>query len=540
MVVSISVDTLLRWIDGKEDEHCEFKEAKYSFNSNELTDYCIALANEGGGLLILGITNKKPRSVIGSQAFLNLDEVKFQLLQRIHIRIDATTQFLEEKRVVVFLVPPRPIGTPLQYNGRYLMRSGESLVSMTPEQLKIIFSEGQPDFSSDICQNASINDLDPTAISILREKWAIKSKNENYLKKTDAEILRDAELMDSNGGITYAAIILLGSSATLGKFLPNAEIIYEYRSDKSSIPYQYRSEYRCGILLCIDKIWNEINLRNEVHQVKHGLLSEDVKGFNEDVVREGYLNAICHREYRMGESVFIRQQPKLLEIESPGRFPPGITPDNILDRQSPRNRRVAETFQKIGHVERSGQGADTMFRIMIEEGKSRPDYSKSDEHRVLLRLCSEIKDPQFLMFLDRIGQETLKSWSVHDLILLDDIRQGKIRKADDRIRQFIERGIVEHVGGSGKSSRYILSKRFYSFIGKRGKYTREKGLDRETNKALIIEHLNNHNSGKIKEFEEVLPSLTRYTIYSMLKELRRSNKIKFVGSNRRSGHWEKV
>jgi ATP-dependent DNA helicase RecG len=529
----------MRWIEGKEDEHCEFKEAKYSFKTEDLTDYCIALANEGGGCLLLGVTNTKPRLIIGSQALLNLDEIKFQLLQRIHIRVDATTQFIDEKRVVVFLIPPRPIGTPLQYNGRYLMRSGESLVSMTPEQLKAIFSEGQPDFSADICPNATINDLDPSAISILREKWALKSKNSNYLKRNDSEILQDAELMKANGGITYAALILLGTSSALGKFLPNAEIIYEYRSSPSSIQYQYRSEYRQGFLTYSNEIWEQINLRNEVHQVRHGLLNEDVKAFNEDVVREGYLNAICHREYRMGESIFIRQQPKMLEIESPGRFPPGITPDNILDRQSPRNRRIAETFQKIGHVERSGQGADKMFRIMLEEGKSRPDYGKSDEHRVLLRLCSEIKDPQFLSFLDKVGQETLKSWSVHDLILLDDVRQGKIRKADDRIRQFMERGIVEHIGGSGKSSRYILSKRFYSFIGNKGRYTRKRGLNRDTNKELIIAHLKNHSLGNIKEFEEVLPDLTRDQIHSLLKELKNAGKIKHVGS-KRMGHWEMV
>jgi len=273
--------------------------------------------------------------------------------------------------------------------------------------------------------------------------------------------------------------------------------------------------------------------------VKHGLFIEEVNAFNEEVVREGYLNAVCHRDYRMGESVFIRQYPKLLEIESPGRFPPGITADNILDRQNPRNRRIAETFQKIGHVERSGQGADKMFRIMIEEGKSRPDYSKSDEYRVVLRLDSEIKDQRFLSFLDKIGQETLKSWSVHDLILLDDIRQGKVHKMDERIRQFIDQGIVEQVGGRGKGSRYILSKKFFSYLGEKGAYTREKGLDRGTNKELILLHLKNHNSGTIKEFEAVLPNLNRYQIHSLLKELKSGQKVKFVGP-KRTGHWERI
>jgi len=541
MTFEISLETIERWIEGKEDEHCEFKEAKYGFDKTALTEYCIALANEGGGYLILGVTNEKPRIVIGSQAYLGtLDELKHHLLQRIHFRVDAFELFKETKRIVIFCIPPRPIGTPLEFDGKFLMRSGSSLVSMTSDQIKRIIAEGQIDFSSEICEKATIRDLDPNAIDRLRTLWAKKSKDEGKLQKSDIEILRDAELISLEDGITYAAIALLGTSAALGKYLPNAEIIYEYRSNAASIQYQKRIEYRCGFLLYEDKLWDEINLRNDIQQVTHGLYKEDIMAFNEEVVREGYLNAVCHRDYRMGESVFIRQYPKLLEIESPGRFPPGITPENILDRQNPRNRRIAETIQKIGHVERSGQGADTMFRIMLEEGKHRPDYHKSDEYRVVLDLNSEITDERFLLFLDKVGQETRKSWSVHDLILLDDIRQGKVHKINDRVRQFVEQGIVEQVGGRGAGSRYILSKRFYTFLGEKGNYTREKGLDRETNKELILKHLNNHNGrGVITEFEQVLQNLSRHQIHSLLKALKKENLIEHVGG-RRNGYWIKT
>ena len=77
------------------------------------------------------------------------------------------------------------------------------------------------------------------------------------------------------------------------------------------------------------------------------------------------LNAVSHRDYRHPGSVFVRQFPRHIEIVSPGGFPPGITPENILDHQFPRNRRIAETFARCGLVERSGQGAD---RIVEECG----------------------------------------------------------------------------------------------------------------------------------------------------------------------------
>lgn len=46
----------------------------------------------------------------------------------------------------MFKIPSRPIGQAQHYNGMYLMRAGEELVPMSPDQLKQIFSEGTPDF----------------------------------------------------------------------------------------------------------------------------------------------------------------------------------------------------------------------------------------------------------------------------------------------------------------------------------------------------------------------------------------------------------
>lgn len=56
-------------LEAKEDEHLQFKEAKRRFDAKEAAEICCALANCGGGRLVLGISDKLPRSVVGSQAF---------------------------------------------------------------------------------------------------------------------------------------------------------------------------------------------------------------------------------------------------------------------------------------------------------------------------------------------------------------------------------------------------------------------------------------------------------------------------------------
>src|SRR5450759_4337273 len=114
-----------------------------------------------------------------------------------------------------------------------------------------------------------------------------------------------------------------------------------------------------------------------------------VATFNEVVIREAILNAVSHRDYRLGGSVFIRQFARRIEIVSPGGFPPGITPENILFRQAPRNRRVAEVLAKCGLVERSGQGMNRIVENAIRESKRQPDFSGTDEYQVSLKLSGK-------------------------------------------------------------------------------------------------------------------------------------------------------
>jgi ATP-dependent DNA helicase RecG len=69
-------------MESREDEHLEFKEAKAAFEFEELVQYSVALANEGGGRMVLGVTNKQPRKIVGSQAFQDLERTKLGLLSR--------------------------------------------------------------------------------------------------------------------------------------------------------------------------------------------------------------------------------------------------------------------------------------------------------------------------------------------------------------------------------------------------------------------------------------------------------------------------
>jgi ATP-dependent DNA helicase RecG len=298
---------LQEWMEAREDEHLEFKEAKSNFHFEKLVEYCVALANEGGGKIIFGVTDKRPRRVVGSQAFQELPRTRAGILERLHFRVNAAEIAHPDGRVVVFDVPSHSVGVPVQHRGAYLMRSGEDLVPMTPDQLRRIFEEADPDFSATICGKAGMDALDPDAIELFRERWLQKSGNDGLRTLSHVQLLTDAELL-MGGQVTYAALTLFGTRQALGLYLGQAEVVFEYRSNEVPGPAAQREEFRQGFLPTLDAVWNLINLRNDKQHFQDGLVILDIPTFNEQAVREAVLNAVCHRDYRHPGSIFVRQR----------------------------------------------------------------------------------------------------------------------------------------------------------------------------------------------------------------------------------------
>ena len=317
--MTITLEQLQTWMSDRENEHLEFKEAKRHFDFEELVKYCVALANEGGGRIILGVTDSLPRRVVGSRAFAHLERTKAGLIERLRLRVEVDAFQHPDGQVIVFDIPSRPIGVPLQYKGAYWMRGGEALVPMTPDMLRRIFDEAGPDFSTEVCPQAAMTDLDPTAINRFRSMWARKSGSPAMQTLADEQLLADAELL-VDGALLYAALILFGTRQALGRHLPQAEVIFEYRPSEASGPPAQREEYRLGFFLFQDDLWQKINLRNEIQHFQHGFFLLDIPTFNEVVIREAVLNAVSHRDYRLGLGFCAAVRPH------PGDCQPGWVP----------------------------------------------------------------------------------------------------------------------------------------------------------------------------------------------------------------------
>ena len=437
-------------------------------------------------------------------------------MDKLRVRIDFQLYEHEGKRVLVFEVASRPVGLPVQFKGTAWWRDGDSLIPMPEEVCRSIYAEGGHDFSGDICKGLSLDDLDPKAIEIFRNKWAEYSNVKRIVSLSVEQLLRDADVVNDKG-VTYAALILFGKRESLLEYLPTAEVVFEYRSTEASGPANQREDFRTGFFNYYDRIWELVDLRNDKQHYQDRFHVFPISTFNEQVVRESLLNAASHRNYHQRGSVFVRQYSRKLIIESPGGFPSGVTAENILDRQEARNVRIANVFQLCGLVERSGQGMNLIYEKSIREAKPLPHFTGSDAYRVKLTLECQVIHPRMLALLKKIGDDKLDVMTTNDYLLLgaifreEDMRGIEPEKfnhlAELEIIEFSEYGVGPVNGG------IILA------IGNQSEMDADwMPIEYTDRKQMVLDFMASHSDVTTAQLADYL-GLSQRTMRNTLKEL---------------------
>lgn len=519
----------------------EFKEARSNFSDSERSDYCAAIANMGGGRILLGITND--RNIVGTNVYQGtINHVPQQVYQAIGITVAVEEVQHPKGRVAIFDVPPRPVGQRVRSNGgkyAYPIRRGESLGEMDDAMTKEILNEIQPDFSSGIVDDLTLDDLDEAAIRDFKNRRAEKTGNPGLVTAPTAQVLIDAELV-RDGKLTFACLLLLGKKEKITRFLPQAEIIYEWRNNPGQIHHDFRKPWKDPYFLVYNEIWNTINARNIRVPYQEGFIQREILAFDETACREAVNNAVAHRDYTIpGGSIIIRASPSEFTVTSPGGFPNKITPDNVLTAMPHwRNRLIAEAFERTNLVERSGQGVDNIFESSIRQGKGLPDFDGTNSNTVQINVPARVKDAEFVKFLEKIANERQVIFSFDEIYELEKLREEKVFSIMKHKEKFLKLGIIEKVGKT-RGVKYILSHRYYSYQERPGVYTRIKGFNRDSKKELILAHIRREGKGKRGDFLDAFPELKPGDVTNLLNELKSEGKIRHEGS-RRSGHWVAV
>lgn len=368
---------LQTWMDtAREGPNLEFKEAKNQYDTAKLYRYCVALANEGGGKLILGITDKHPRSVVGTQAFPNVGELAGKIFGKLHFRVDIEEIAHPSGRVMVFHIPSRPVGTAYQYEGAYLMRSGEDLVPMTEDRLRQIFTEGKPEW---LARSARENCTDDDIVQLLATQSYYRLMRRPY-PATRREVLErfssERLIQESNGlwDITNLGAILFAEQLSDFDSVAFRTVHIVVYNGTNKLEIRQTTRWEKGYAVAFeDLISTLISVLPGNNEVLGQALRSSVRMFPDIAIRELVANALIHQDFNeSGSSVTVEIYTDRMEIRNPGR--PFISVERFIDEASSRNERLADLMRRLGICERLGSGVDKVINAVEISQLPAPDF----------------------------------------------------------------------------------------------------------------------------------------------------------------------
>lgn len=493
-----TLETLRGWLTAPaESERLEFKEAKTSYDNNKLLRYCAALANEGGGHLVLGVSDKLPRRVVGSQAFVaatDLNHIKKAITDKFHFRVEVTELQHPDGRVLVFAIPARPIGHPIEMDGAYPMRSGESLVNMTPDMLKRIFAESAGDWSANVVQGASLTDLDPGAIALACEKYTEKHRHDAFSKdiaQWDTLTFLDRAKITINGQITNTALLLLGKPEASHFLRGLPQITWKLVADEQA--YEH---FSLPFLLTTTQVLHRIRNINYKFFPQNQLLATEVKKYDSRVILEALHNCIAHQDYLQRARILVTEYVDRLVFENSGSFYDGKPEDYFTGEQTPtryRNPWLTHAMVELSMIDTVGLGIRTMFLSQRNRFFPLPDYSKSTTDKVVLEIYGHMIDENYTQLLMANNDLPLTT-----VILLDRV-QKRQSVTDDAAAMLRKAGLIE-----GRKPNYYTTAQIAHTSDNKTEYIRNRAFDDAHYKSMILDYLRQYGSASRKEIDRLI------------------------------------
>jgi len=529
----------------RETEWLEFKKNRYEHQL--LGEYLSALANSAGLLgkprayLVFGIEDGT-HAVVGT----TFDPVAehgegnqlLPLWLSLGLQPNVGFEFhpfdYQGKRVVVFEINPA-FDRPVKFKGKVYIRDGTSKTDLSryPEKERRLWSL-RVDWSAQICETATLADLDEPALAKARKEYAEKYPLQvAELAGWDETTFLNKAKVTVQGRITNAALLLLGkpeSSALLNPAVSRISWLLKNERNEE-LDYQH---FDPPFLLAGDGILARI--RNlTLRELPGGtLFPVEMTQYEPWVIREALHNCIAHQDYGLRGRIQVVETPDVLLLTNVGSFLPGHV-EAVIRQDAPleiyRNPFLAEAMVNLNMIDTQGGGIKKMFQSQRKRFFPMPDYDLSQPERVAVKISGRILDERYARLLMKRMDLDLET-----IILLDRVqkRQTISREESKRLKAT---KLVE-----GRYPNLIVSAQIAAATGEKARHIRDKGFDNNYYQDLIVEIIRQHqpvtrediDAMLLNKLPEVLsPDQKRKKIHNLLYELsHRQKQIKNTGGRR--------
>ena len=537
----------------KETLEIEFKSDVKRYPDKDIIEAVSAMANTNGGILYLGVEDngivtglhKSHMDAIGLVALIANNTIP-----SVSVRAEI---IIENQHNVMKIATPMSRAVVSTSSGKILKRrlkldGSPGAVPMYAYEITSRLSElSLLDISAQPIAGATLDDFDPLQLNRLKE--IIRSNpggEKTLLELTDEELEFALRLISKDGDKvipTMTGLLLLGKTDSLARLVPTAKATFQVLEGTN---VKVNEETSKPILEVLELFQSYIKPWNSENEFEYDLFRIPVPEFSYAAIREGLINAFCHRDYSMLGNVRVLIDDEGMSITNPGGFIEGVNINNLLIVEPHgRNPALTDALKRIGLAEKTGRGIDRIFEGSIVYGRPLPDYSESTSRNVRLYLRRAKADIAFAKLITSEKKRDNKGLSIYALMILSCLREYRRSSLDQiaeltklpknkltvSLEQLVERGTIEAVG-KGKTRSFMLCKRYYYNNNSNMQYVRQSGIDDVRHEELVIKLARTQNGIFTKRDVMELLGLSDTLAYNLIKRMTANGEIELSQSGR--------
>lgn len=425
--------------------------------SKEVSEAAVCLANAEGGLVIVGVDDKKVgHSAISRCPYpvINNDWIRSRIQQLTKPPVTCQVVRLGELLGNVS-------GTPLAdlfiievskttYPSGHRTSRGVSLVRADRECRTEYLVEND-DYSAVELEHLSCNALDDNSLRAAVANRERKFPLVKQLGHRPVDHLCETGLVEhKKGAVTSQSETFTPSIASLLLFGKEERIRAEF----------YVAETVVAIEMPTTAPLTSSNWYNVVESLTRFLpLIKDQLGKKQmeipnEILTELLLNAYIHRCYRTPGPLQIRIRDNEVEIQNPGGLLGGLTSGTLI--YAPpiyRNFKLADAARQFGYCEKAGAGIDKVYALSIASGLEFPVFHsagnaftaiiKTKPDEAFAKFMKDCAGDLSLSLPEMIVIRALRTWGEADIKQLAEFAQRPLDYMDILLRDLRRRSILD-------------------------------------------------------------------------------------------------
>lgn len=549
----------MRLIPEKETLTIEFKSDRAGYSDTDLVEAIVGMANTQGGDLYLGVedngeitgVSEKRLDPIGAMALIANKTIP-SVSTRAEIIEEEELQILKIEipmcRTIVATTDGKTLKRRLKLDGT------PENIPLYPFEIPARLSElNLLDYSAQVIQEASVEDLDTNERIRLRNIIQLRKGDRSLLELSDEELDKALQLVKEDHGVlkpTVTGLLLIGKEEKIREYIPTAKESFQVLEGTK---IRVNEEYSRPLLSTFEMFESYMKAWNPEREMEYGLFRIPIPEFSEAAFREGLVNAFCHRDYTMLQSVRVAIEDEGLTISSPGGFIEGVTLENLLTVEPhSRNPVLTDALKRIGLAEKTGRGIDRIFEGSIIYGRPLPDYSESTTKNVKLFIPRSEPDLPFTRMISNEENRLGRSLPINSLLILSalqSLRRASLHELAEKthiievrvkvnVEKLLEAGLVDAIGNTTART-YLLSSKVYREQENMVGYVRQTGIDLIKYEELVLKLAVNQNGIVTRNNVVDLLGINTAQAYRVLKKISENGKLKLVGHGRAS-HYELI